>query len=169
MTVVSSHRDTENLTLAITSEYAAPPARVWQVWEDAGQLSRWWGPPSWPATFTRHDFVVDGQSHYFMTGPDGEQAHGAWRIESLDPPRRLTFVDAFADAEGRFLDDPAPMRVAVTFEPVEGDHGAGTRMTITTAFDSLEHLQQVSDMGMEEGMTQALGQIDVLLTEPAPA
>lgn len=163
MTVVSSHRDTDRFTLAITSEFAAPPARVWQVWEDPQQLSRWWGPPTWPATFTRHDFTVAGRSHYFMTGPEGEHAYGAWEIDSLEPPHRLVFTDAFADEDGAFLADPAPMRIEVSIE----DGGAGTRMTVTTRFDSLEHLEQVADMGMEEGMTLALGQIDDLLEEPA--
>jgi uncharacterized protein YndB with AHSA1/START domain len=163
MTVVSSRRDTDTLTLAITSEFTAPPSRVWQVWEDARQLSRWWGPPTWPATFTRHDFTVDGRSHYYMTGPEGEHAYGAWQVTDIEPPRRLVFTDAFADADGAFLDDPAPMRIEVTLE--EG--GPGTRMTVTTHFDSVEHLEQVADMGMEEGMTLALGQVDDLLTEPA--
>lgn len=163
MTVVSSHRDTDNLALVITSEFAAPPARVWQVWADAQQLSRWWGPPTWPATFTRHDFTVDGLSHYYMTGPEGEHAYGAWRVDDLEAPRRLIFTDAFADEDGQFLDDPAPMRIEVSIE----EAGPGSRMTISTRFQSLEHLQQVADMGMEEGMTQALGQIDALLDEPA--
>jgi uncharacterized protein YndB with AHSA1/START domain len=163
MTVVSSRRDPDNLTLAITSELAAPPTRVWQVWSDAQQLSRWWGPPTWPATFTRHDFTVEGRSHYYMTGPEGEHAYGAWEVTDLEPPRRLVFTDAFSDEDGTFLDDPAPMRVEVTLE----DGGPGTRMTITTHFRSLEHLEQVADMGMEEGMTLALGQIDALLAEPA--
>jgi uncharacterized protein YndB with AHSA1/START domain len=163
MTVVSSHRDTERFTVSITSEFAAPPSRVWQVWQHADQLSRWWGPPTWPATFTRHDLSVGGRSHYYMTGPDGEHAYGAWEVTALEPPRRLAFVDAFADADGRFLDDPAPLHIDVLIE----DGGPGSRMTVTTRFDSLEHLEQVADMGMEEGMTQALGQIDALLASPA--
>jgi len=163
MTVVSSHRDPERLTLAITSEFAAPPTPVWRVWEDAQQLSRWWGPPTWPATFTRHDFAVDGRSHYYMTGPEGEHAYGAWMVTDLAAPHRLEFTDAFANADGEFLDDPAPMRIEVSIE----DGGPGSRMTVTTHFTSLEHLQQVADMGMEEGMTLALGQIDDLLAERA--
>lgn len=163
MTVVSSARDTERHTLTITAEFSAPPTRVWQVWEDPQQLSRWWGPPSWPATFTRHDFTVDGRSHYYMTGPEGEHAYGAWRVTALEPPHRLAFTDAFADEDGAFLPDPAPMRIEVGI--AEG--GPGSVMTVTTFFDSLEHLQQVADMGMEEGMTQALGQVDALLAEQA--
>jgi len=37
-------------------------------------------------------------------------------------------------------------------------------MTIVTTFASPEQLSQVMEMGMEEGLRQALGQIDELLT-----
>lgn len=60
MTVVSSTQDTEALSLTLVSELAAPPWRVWQLWSDARQLERWWGPPTWPATFEQHDVVVGG-------------------------------------------------------------------------------------------------------------
>ena len=36
-------------------------------------------------------------------------------------------------------------------------------MAIDSVFPSLEAMQRVLDMGMEEGMTQALGQIDAIL------
>ncbi len=72
MTVTSVDKDPANRTMTIVSEFPAPVARVWQVWDDPRQLERWWGPPGWPATFTEHDVAVDGTSRYFMTGPNGE-------------------------------------------------------------------------------------------------
>ena len=84
MTFVSSTKDTESLTLTLVTEFAAEPARVWQVWEDPRQLERWWGPPTWPATFATHDFTPGGRCHYFMTGPEGERAHGWWRFIAID-------------------------------------------------------------------------------------
>jgi uncharacterized protein YndB with AHSA1/START domain len=66
MTVISTTKDAETLTLTIVADFDADPARVWQVWENVRQLERWWGPPSFPATFTRHEFVVGGQSRFFM-------------------------------------------------------------------------------------------------------
>lgn len=41
--------------------------------------------------------------------------------------------------------------------------GGGTRMTVATRFDSLAELERLTAMGMEEGMSQALGQIDAIL------
>jgi uncharacterized protein YndB with AHSA1/START domain len=88
MTVVSTQTDTEALTLTFVAEFDASVERVWQMWQDPRQLERWWGPPTWPATFDRHDFVQGGRSSYYMTGPEGEKARGWWVTTSshhVDP------------------------------------------------------------------------------------
>ncbi|TFD44076.1 SRPBCC domain-containing protein [Cryobacterium sp. TMT1-2-1] len=161
MTVVSSHKDPEALTLTFVAEFDASVERVWQVWEDPRQLERWWGPPTWPATFDRHDFVQGGRSNYYMTGPDGEKARGWWVITSIQPPRRLEFDDGFADENGEPVGDMGATHGVVTLEASE----VGTRMTAVTTFESVEQLEKMSAMGMEEGMREALGQIDALLAE----
>ena len=69
MTVISTVADPETLSLTVVAEFEASPERVWGVWENPRRLERWWGPPSYPATFTRHDFSVGGESRYYMTGP----------------------------------------------------------------------------------------------------
>lgn len=62
MTIVSTTQDEKALTFTVVAELAAPPSRVWQIWSEPRQLERWWGPPSWPATFEEHDVVVGGGS-----------------------------------------------------------------------------------------------------------
>jgi hypothetical protein len=54
------------------------------------------------------------------------------------------------------------MTILFTFEPHEG----GTRMVTVTTFPSLEALEQLLGMGMEEGMKAAIGQIDAVLATP---
>jgi uncharacterized protein YndB with AHSA1/START domain len=161
MTVVGSTKDTETLTFAIVAELAAPPQRVWQLWSDPRQLERWWGPPTWPATFERHEVEVGGSSHYFMTGPEGEKARGWWRFVTVDEPSSLEFDDGFSDESGE--PDPAmPVtRARVALEPIP----TGTRMTITSQFATLEQMEQLVQMGMAEGMTEAMGQMDAILAE----
>ena len=100
-----------------------------------------------------------------MTGPDGEKARGWWRITAVEPPYRLTFVDGFADEHGDPLPDLGETTATVTLE----DLGGRTRMTMTTAFESVDQLDQMVEMGMEEGVRAALGQVDALLAEDAPA
>ena len=47
--------------------------------------------------------------------------------------------------------------------------GGGTRMAIVTTFPSTEAMEQLLTMGMEEGLTAAMGQMDDLLSADAPA
>ena len=158
MTVLESRVDADALTLTFVTEFDATPERVWQLWEDPRQLERWWGPPTWPASFPEHEFVPGGRSHYFMTGPDGSQVHGWWRIVAIDEPRRLEFDDGFADAEGRPVEGN-PVRGVATLEARDGR----TRMTCLMTFADAADLEKLMEMGMREGMGLALGQIDDIL------
>ncbi|MGB8196232.1 MAG: SRPBCC domain-containing protein [Acidimicrobiales bacterium] len=159
MTVIEAITDDTALSLRVTAQFAASPEKVWEVWENPRLLERWWGPPTWPATFTRHDFVVGGESRYYMTGPDGDKSMGYWKMRVIDEPRRLEFANGLAGDDGEPSPDIAPMGGFVTLEAVDG----GTRMTVLSTFDDEEHMRAMIERGMSEGMQQALGQIDALL------
>ena len=159
MTVVSTTKDEEALSLSIVADLAAPPARVWQLWSDPRQLERWWGPPTWPATFVDHDLTVGGRATYYMTGPDGEKARGWWRFDAVDAPWSLAFEDGFADDDGTPNETMPTTRAQVVLEETP----EGTRMTITSSFQSAEQMQQLVEMGMVEGMTLAVGQMDAIV------
>ncbi|WP_166979030.1 SRPBCC family protein [Paramicrobacterium fandaimingii] len=161
MTVTTSTRDAEALTLTIATELAATPERAWQLWADPRQLERWWGPPGYPATFHRHEFEVGGQSRYYMTGPEGDRSHAWFQITSIDEPHRLELDDGFSDNTGEPIDPDDRAHITVTFEPTD----AGTRMTVLTQFSSSEQLERLIAMGMQEGMALAMGQIDAILAE----
>jgi uncharacterized protein YndB with AHSA1/START domain len=159
MTVVSTEQDTDALSFTIVAELAAPPSRVWQLWSDPRQLERWWGPPTWPATFEQHDLVPGGSSSYYMTGPEGEKAAGWWKIVATDEPRSIEVEDGFSTDDGA----PDPNMPIIRMRVDLAETGDGTRMAIRSSFATLEQMQQLVDMGMQEGMTQAMGQIDAIL------
>jgi uncharacterized protein YndB with AHSA1/START domain len=160
MTVTSVQRDPDTMTMTITSEFDATVKRVWQLWDDPRQLERWWGPPAYPATFVDHDLSPGGTASYYMTGPEGDQPHGYWRVTAVDAPHRLEFEDGFADDEGKPNPDLPITTCRVTLDETPT---GGTRMTIASAFPSVEAMEQMLAMGMEEGMREALGQIDTIL------
>lgn len=161
MPVLSCTPDPDALTLTLVSELAAPPPRVWQLWVDPRRLERWWGPPTWPASFEVHDVRVGGESHYVMTGPAGEKSRGWWRFLALDEPRSLEFEDGFSDESGSPDQDMPTTRARVLLEPVE----AGTRMTVVSRFANRQELERLVAMGVVEGLTAAAGQMDALLAE----
>ena len=160
MTVTNVHKDTDALTLTIVSAFAAPIEQVWQLWADPRKLERWWGPPTFPATFSDHDLSPGGSVSYYMTGPDGEQPHGWWRVLEIDAPHSLRFEDGFADESGAPLTDMPTNIIRVTLAPTAD---GGTEMSVETTFSSVETMEQMAAMGMIEGMTMALEQIDELL------
>jgi len=166
MTVVSVVKDPDARTLVITARFDAPIGRVWQLWSDPRQLERWWGPPMYPATVTEHDLAPGGTVSYYMTGPDGER-HGGWfRVRAVDPPHNLELDAGIADADTNPIPDAATAVIGVALSELAD---GATQMTITTAWDSDEAMQQMLATGMDTGMAAAIAQIDDLLDLPTQA
>jgi uncharacterized protein YndB with AHSA1/START domain len=95
-----------------------------------------------------------------MTGPEGDQPRGYWEIDEVDPPHRLVFRDGFANDDG----SPNPeLPITVARVAIEEIGDGRTRMSIESTFPSLEAMEQVLVMGMEEGLRLAVGQIDAIL------
>lgn len=159
MPIIEIQKDPVALTMTVVAQFAAPVARVWAAYVDPRQLERFWGPPQWPATFVRHDFVVGGRSEYHMTGPDGAKSSGFWEFLTVDPPHSFEVRDGFLGESGAPAAEMPTMRMRFAFEP----HAGGTRMVTVTTFPSLQALEQLLGMGMEEGMKAAMGQIDAVL------
>ena len=159
MPVTDVRQDPDNLTLTITADFAAPVERIWQVYADPRQLERVWGPPTYPTTVVDHDLTPGGRVTYYMTSPEGEKFAGYWLVTTVDQPRSFTFDDGFADLD--FTPNPAlPVSTNVyTFT----EHDGGTRATYMSRYESAEALKQVLDMGMVEGATSAINQIDDLV------
>jgi uncharacterized protein YndB with AHSA1/START domain len=164
MTVTSVRKDPKALTLTITAELDATLERAWQLWADRRQLERWWGPPTYPATVVDHDLTIGGRVTYFMTGPDGDKFHGWWQVLVADPPSGRELKDGFADDDGTPNDAMPTTTTVVTLTKRDGGR---TRMAIETQFPSLEAMEQLVSMGMEEGMAAALGQVPAILAEDA--
>ena len=164
MTVTAVRKDTDKLTLTLDAEFDATPERVWQLWADPRQLERWWGPPTYPATFTSLDLRAGGRALYYMTGPDGAATPpGYWEIIAAEPPRRIEMIDGFANPDGTPNPEmPGPGGMNVTIEPI-GD--GRTRMTIENIFPDTAAMEQLLAMGQEQGITEAVGQIDAILAE----
>ncbi|NSX35093.1 SRPBCC domain-containing protein [Pseudarthrobacter oxydans] len=165
MSVIGITKNLEALSFTLTAEFDAGVERVWQLWEDPRQLERWWGPPNYPATFDRFDFQPGGKADYYMTTPEGEKPRGWWRFTSIRAPHKLEFDDGFADEHGEPVAEMGAGHVTVTLE----EDGGRTNMKVATIFDSEEQMEQMVQMGMEEGMREAVGQIDAILAEHANA
>lgn len=156
--VISNAQD---LSLTFVADYAVPVERLWDAYADPRQLERFWGPVGWPATFLRHDMQAGGESHYYMTGPDGTRHRGWFRYTLVEPYARFEAQDGFSNADGTVNDALPTMFMVFVFEPTP----TGSRCTSRTVFASIEAMEQVVQMGVIEGTKSAMSQIDAVLTD----
>ena len=160
MPVTDVTHDLDTRTLTITAEFAAPVERIWQVYADPRQLEKVFGPPTYPATFVDHDLTPGGRAHYYMTSPEGEKYYGWWKVTAVDEPRSFAFEDGFASDDSFTPAEDMPVSQSVyRFEAIDN----GTRATFTSTYDSAAALQKVLDMGVVEGASSAIQQIDTLV------
>src|SRR5919199_1263452 len=159
MTVTAVHKDPQALTMTIEAEFDASPDRVWQLWADPRQLERWWGPPTYPATFTRHDLAPGGRAEYQMIGPQGDLHRGYWEILEAEAPHRLVFRDGVASADGTPTTDLPLATTRVTIDQV--DVGC-TRMSIESRFPSVEAMEWIT------GRRAACARLDSCRSERSP-
>ena len=149
--IVSVEKDYDELNLVLVAEFAAPVERVWQLWADPRQLERWWGPPSYPSTFEKHELVPGGEVTYAMRGA----SRGWWLVTAVDPPRSLEFVDGFETPDAGLPTTTVTVRLS--------DHDGGTRMELRFVFESLERMEQLERGGAFEVFPQSVGQMDSIL------
>ena len=158
MGITSVDTDYQNLTITLIAEFDAPIEQVWDLWADPRKLERWWGPPTHPATFEKHDLTPGGETTYYMTGPDGAM-WGTWRVRAVDPPTSLEFINAYADPDGTPVAGMPLFTVKIRLTERDG----GTRMEMHERFESREDMERMVNMGTVDGLRQAVDQIDGLL------
>lgn len=163
MPITAVSTDLDALTLEVTADFTVSVRRLWDAYLDPRQIERFWGPPTYPATFFRHDGYVGGASNYCMTGPEGELSCGYWKWLAVDEGRSFEVRDGFSREDGTPNTEMPDMRMVFHFQ----ETALGSRLITTTYFGSLEELEQLKAMGMEEGMRSAMEQIDAVVEDLA--
>lgn len=149
--------------LTITRVFNAPRPLVFAAYTEPEHLMRWWGPSEYPMASCTVDLRPGGTWHYCMKSrTTGDEAWGIAIYSAIEAPKRLVYTDAFSDAEGHINEALPTAEVTMTFEEVGSNR---TRVVSTTKYASEEALQAVVQMGMIEGITETMGQLDALLTE----
>jgi uncharacterized protein YndB with AHSA1/START domain len=163
MPVTAVNTDTEALTIEVIADFTVPVRRLWDAYLDPHQIERFWGPPEYPATFFRHDAYPGGLTSYCMTGPEGDRSYGYWKWIAVDEGRSFEVRDGFANDDGTPNTEMPEGRMVFEF----AETALGSRLTVISHHDSLQDMELVLSMGMEEGMRAAMGQIDAVLEDLA--
>jgi uncharacterized protein YndB with AHSA1/START domain len=157
---------TEGKTLVIERVVNAPKELVFKCFSESEHLANWWGPQGWETKNYTFEFKPGGVWHYCMTCTDknqgeffGMESCGIAVYEEIDAPNKIVYKDSFADKEGNVNDSMPSMIVTMEFVEYEGK----TKIISSTEFVSEEALQQVVDMGVEQGYASQLERLDTLL------
>lgn len=161
MPVKSVTTDPDALTMTLVADFPVSVERLWAAFADPRQLERFWGPPGYPATFSSFALHPGGRASYFMTGPEGEKYLGLWDVLEVHEPKTIVLADRFADDNGEPNKELPSIRMTLVFEST----GAGSRVTNTSQFESVEALAQSVEMGMVDGIRDGFAQLDTVLAD----
>lgn len=152
-------KNEQNATLTIERVFPATSRRVWHALTDPAILDQWWAPSPWKTETVFMDFRVGGYWHYAMNGPDGEQHFGRMDYLEIEPEKRFKSSDVFCDAEGN-ANESLPRQEMNMRIIAEGDE---TRFVGVVQYASVEDMNKILEMGMQEGLTIAQDQLEALL------
>lgn len=128
-------------SIALTRTLTAPPELVWSMFVDAEHFAAWYGPTGARIPTAEMDVRVGGRRFIAMemdtpNGPMTMWFTGEFSV--VEPPHRLVYTEALADASGRPLTaeeagipagHPTLTEVTVELTAVDG----GTRLQLTHA------------------------------------
>lgn len=158
-------KDEKSATLTIERVFPASQSRVWQALTDPATLDQWFGPAPWKVETLHMDFRVGGYWHYSMNGPQGEQHFGRADYLDIEPENRFLASDVFCDADGKAIESLPRQNMDYRLIEEEG----ATRVVTVVQYASLDDMNKVLEMGMQEGLTMAQGQLEALLVRQTAA
>lgn len=122
-------------------------------------IGKWWGPQPYTAVVDSMDFSAGGEFNYHMLGPEGDRQFVTARFTEVTPPSRIVYENRFGDGKGG-IDPSLPASLyTITFN----ERGAATEVVLEFAFDNADDLNTVVELGMIEGLTIGLNQLEALL------
>ncbi|WP_394940170.1 SRPBCC domain-containing protein [Psychromicrobium sp. YIM B11713] len=146
--------------VVISASFKAPRELVFRAHSESELLRQWWGPEGFPVSNSTMDFRVGGTWLYSMRSAEsGEEFWSKAVYHEIVVPEKIVWTDAFCDAEGKVNEEMPQGTATVTF--TEQDGVTTVRSEIHYADNALR--DAIVQMGMLEGMTITLNQLETLL------
>jgi uncharacterized protein YndB with AHSA1/START domain len=151
-------KDLKAKTILVSREFTAPVELVWKAFTESEILDQWWGPAPWKAVTKFHDFSVGGYWLYAMVGPDNEKHWARLNYISIDKHKNFYLEDAFCDEDGNINTKMPVSKGCNVFTPT----ATGTLVEFKMTYSTEEQLQQLIEMGFEQGITICMEQLNTL-------
>lgn len=154
-------KDLKAKSILVRREFDAPVELVWKAFTDREILDQWWGPAPWRAETKYQDFSVGGYWLYAMVGPENEKHWARMNYLAIDKHKRFDLEDAFCDEHGN-VNTELPVS---TGSNVFTETPTGTQVEFKMGYSTETQLQQIIDMGFEQGITMTLEQLHQLFKD----
>jgi len=151
--------DKQKNTITVKREFAANRQLVWDCHTKSELLDRWFAPKPFTTKTKSMEFKEGGSWIYAMIDPDGKEYWGRTDYVKISPIDGYKTLDAFTNEKGEVNPDLPRATWDVNFL----DKGKNTLVQTVVTYKSLEALETVLNMGMQEGLASTLESLDDLL------
>jgi len=146
-------------TITVRREFAANRQLVWDAHTKSELLNQWFAPRPLTVKTKSMDFREGGHWHYAMVEPSGTEYWGRLDYVNVHPIENYTALDAFSDANGTINPDLPRAHWSVTFQ----DLAKHSLVQTVVTYKSLNDLETVINMRMQDGLTSTMERLDDLL------
>jgi uncharacterized protein YndB with AHSA1/START domain len=151
--------DKEKNSMTIIKEFDAKRQLVWDCHTKSELLDQWFAPKPYSTKSKSMNFKDGGHWQYAMIDPDGLEHWGRMDFQKIKPIDNYTALSGFCDASGSLIAGLPLAQWNVTFS----ERQERTLVNNTITYETAEALQQVIDMGMQEGISASVEQLAELV------
>lgn len=141
-----------DLEIAMSRDFDAPRALLWEVFTQPEHLKQWWGFKHLQDVTCEVDLRVGGAYRYTGRTPDGTEVPFKGEFRELSPPERMVYTEIYDVEMARDHEGV----ITTTFT----EQGGKTTVLSVCRYDSKETRDLVLQSGMESGVEAGYGQID---------
>lgn len=153
-TTFSVRRDEQKVVMERI--FDAPPELVWKTITDPDLIPKWWGPEEYLTVVELMDLKVGGRWRFINRDTEGNEFAFSGVYTEIDPPNRLVQTFNFEP-----IGPGHETTETLTLEPTADGR---TRMTMSSAYKTLEDLDGQVESGMEGGARETWERLARLLT-----
>lgn len=155
------NQDGDSASVYVMKIYNADVSKVWDYFTKSELLDLWWAPKPWKCETRSQEFKNGGTWLYSMVGPYGERHYAQVEYGEITQHRSFDGTDSFCDENGNANPDFPEAKWLFGFTGVE----EGTKVTINIHFASEQAMNQILEMGFEQGFKAGLDQLEEILSQ----
>ena len=155
-------------SLKVERQFTATQEKLWEAYSTEEMLNQWFAPHGWECTTKELNFENGGKWVYSFKCVDEQQTEfygmempGQLTYDSINPKSSFGYTDEFLNDDGTVNGEMPGSHTELQL--IENDEG--TLLSFTTTYTSEEALQQVIEMGMQQGLDESFDKLGNLLEE----